>query len=62
MSTLFDSLSINERAMHYRRMASQTMQLAGLAHHPEARVALLRLADDWNSLASDLSNDIRRAN
>ena len=46
MSTLFDFLSINERASHYRRMATQTMQLAGLAHHPEARLALLRLADD----------------
>jgi hypothetical protein len=61
MNTLFDFLSVNERANHYRRIATQTMQLAGLAHHPEARVALLRLADDWNSLARDLSDDIRCA-
>ena len=61
MNTLFDSLSVNERAMHYRHMASQTRQLAVLAHNPDAKLALLRLADDWNSLASDLSNNLRLA-
>ena len=57
MTAFLDSLSDSERAMHYRHMASQTMQLVRLAHNPEAKITLLRLADDWNNLARGLSND-----